>query len=492
MAVLALTSYYPVTRKQRPWGAAGAGPLTTLEALHNQWDRPEPARLAEIEALAGSPEPLMRAQALETLGRFGLASSLSVAIKRLEDPSKLVARAAAWAVRQIYNRRPEQSADPLIAALKSGSERQRWGASRVFAAHFSALARRDEFADPLLRLIDDKAPVVALHAVKASWQYWYWSPSAQVRGSIEDGVLAALKSMVHPWVERGLKESVYNLADENIRYLYNNWVPLLAKPEDRERVIQGRLTVEDRLATKFAAVLEKGPPLQAQRLLAGLSEFELRRGDVYDPKADRSTPFPAVYNRIGNDVETTVFFGSANDRMARAIAPYLKSEDAETRRLALLAAQVVRDVPFAQVSRLAGTLNGDREPLLAAIKASQPPPPKPAPGALSRASASGARPDDDYFRGYVEPILATRGKDGQACVHCHASHTLFNATLTTARNVVNLAEPEESLILQKPTSSAETEGVVNAGKMAHGGGVRFEKGSPEYNTILNWIRGTKP
>lgn len=492
MAVLALTSYYPIGRKNRPWGAAASEPITTLEALNNQWDRPEPARIAEIEALTGSGEPLLRAQALETLGRFGLTSSLPAAIKRLEDPSKLVARAAAWTVRQIYNRRPEAPADVLIGALKSGSERQRWGASRVFATHFSALARRDEFADPLIRLIDDKAPAVALHAVKASWQYWYWSPSSQARGRIEDGLLSALKNPVHPWVERGLKESVYNLADENIRYLYNNWVPLLAKPEDRERVIQGRLAIEDRLATKFAEVLEKGSPLQAQRLLAGISEFELRRGDVYDPKADRSTPFPAVYNRIGNDVETTVFFGPANDRIARAIGPYLKSEDAETRRLALLAAQVVRDVPFAQVSRLAGTPRGDREPLLAAIKASQPPAPKPAPGTRSRASASGARPDDDYFRGYVEPILSTRGKDGQACVHCHASHTLFNATLTTARNVINLADPEESLILQKPTSSAETEGVVNSGKMAHGGGVRFEKGSPEYNTILNWIRGTKP
>jgi len=113
------------------------------------------------------------------------------------------------------------------------------------------------------------------------------------------------------------------------------------------------------------------------------------------------------------------------------------------------------------------------------------------PGA-PRATATGARPDDDYFRGYVEPVLTTRGKDGQACVHCHASHTLFNATLTTARNVINLEDPEQSLILLKPISDAESEGTLGARKLAHGGGVRFEKGSPEYNTILNWIRGTKP
>jgi hypothetical protein len=228
-----------------------------------------------------------------------------------------------------------------------------------------------------------------------------------------------------------------------------------------------------------------------QWLLAGLAEFELRRGDVYDPTADRSTKFNGVYNRIGNDVEQIVFFGPANDKFAKALAPHLTSADPETRRLALLAGQLVRDAAFGEVSRLAGPAGPDREPILAAVKAAQPKPVARAAGG-PRARAGNARPDDDYFRGYVEPILTTRGKDGQACVHCHASHTLFNATLTTARNVINLDDPEASLILVKPTSSAETEGIVNAGKAAHGGGVRFEKGSPEYNTILNWIRGTKP
>jgi hypothetical protein len=160
------------------------------------------------------------------------------------------------------------------------------------------------------------------------------------------------------------------------------------------------------------------------------------------------------------------------------------------RRLALHAGHLLRDAGFAAVARLAGPPEPDRDPFLAAIRAAQP-----APAATAnrgRAAASTARPDDAYFRGYVEPILTERGKDGQACVHCHASHTLFNGTLATARNVIDPADPENSLILLKPTSSAESEGVVNAGNVAHGGGVRFEKGSPEYNTILNWIRGAKP
>ena len=98
-----------------------------------------------------------------------------------------------------------------------------------------------------------------------------------------------------------------------------------------------------------------------------------------------------------------------------------------------------------------------------------------------------AKLDEAYFRGYVQPILEKRGKDGQACVHCHASHTLFNATWATVANVVDADEPEKSLILVKPTSSSESEGITGANSVAHGGGVRWTKDSPEYTTILDWI-----
>ena len=102
-----------------------------------------------------------------------------------------------------------------------------------------------------------------------------------------------------------------------------------------------------------------------------------------------------------------------------------------------------------------------------------------------------ARLDEAYFRGYVQPILEKRGKDGYACVHCHATHTQFNGTYGTALNVVNPDQPEQSLILLKPTSSSESEGVVGANALAHGGGIRWPKDSPEYVTILDWIKGAK-
>jgi hypothetical protein len=102
-----------------------------------------------------------------------------------------------------------------------------------------------------------------------------------------------------------------------------------------------------------------------------------------------------------------------------------------------------------------------------------------------------SRPDEAYFRGYVQPILETRGKDGYACVHCHASHTIFNGTYSSVMNVVDLNDPEGSLLLRKPTSTADSEGTLGSKQLSHGGAVRWEKDSPEYRTILDWIKGAK-
>jgi hypothetical protein len=240
--------------------------------------------------------------------------------------------------------------------------------------------------------------------------------------------------------------------------------------------------VESRLAGKFAAILEHGSGAQKRTLLQSLTEFPLRRADVYDPEADLSRPAPPVYNRIGNDTEQIAFFGESAGLMARAITPLLDSPDAEMRRLAGQAALLVRDVRFPEVNRVAGPSDETVRNLTA----------KTAPPAARTAAAAPRaqkRLDEAYFRGYVEPILTTRGKDGYACVHCHSTHTLFDATWSTVRNVVDTANPENSLILRKPTSSSDSEGVVGSTTLSHGGGQRFTKDSPEYATILEWIRG---
>jgi hypothetical protein len=236
-------------------------------------------------------------------------------------------------------------------------------------------------------------------------------------------------------------------------------------------------------------------------LLRALNEFPLRRGDVYDLEADLNKTAPPVYNRIGNDIEQIVFFGGSAGRMARAISPLLDSPDPEMRRLAVESAMLIRETPFAAVKRLAGPTGADVQTVslklekmpeaVDVVHALKPPPPPAMAKTTNGAVTQKVKLDEAFFRGYVEPILEKRGKDGYACVHCHASHTLFNGTYGTALNVVDTANPENSLILRKPTSTSESEGVANSATLAHGGGVRFAKDSPDYAIILQWIKGAK-
>jgi hypothetical protein len=116
--------------------------------------------------------------------------------------------------------------------------------------------------------------------------------------------------------------------------------------------------------------------------------------------------------------------------------------------------------------------------------------------------------DYNFFVARVAPLLARRGADGNGCVNCHATHTIFrlvepdkqgrfsDAALRenyrSALKVVDLANPENSLILRKPTSDSSVEGVAGASRTAHGGGVRWHGASdPAYREVLEWINGAK-
>ena len=496
MAAIAISSYFPAKEHKTGWDTVqperlSSDPALVLEQLDGIWDPPSPALLADVKAAAASNNPLIRQAAVEALGRLADPAAMPVIAPLLGDSSKLVRRTAAWAVRQIYSRHTATPSAPLLAAL-AGSSRAQDGATRVFATHFSALALRSDLARALISTLNSADPLVRMQAARGLWQFWFWTPDDQVRNNIEDAFLAAIARPQHEWVDVNLRRGIYNIADENIRYLYNNWVPLMGRAEDRERAINGRLSIEKRLASKFARVLETGPDFQKRTLLAALTEFPLRRADVYDLKADLTKNVPPVYNRIGNDIEQIAFFGEAGERFARGLAPLLDSPDAEMRRLAGQAALLVRDVKFPDVNRLAGP-RGDRTTAVVAKGYHPPVPPPPAPGAPATAARRrpAARLDDNFFRGYVQPILERRGKDGYACVQCHATHTLFDGTLGTVKNVVDTENPENSLLLRKPVSSSETEGIAGSQTLAHGGGIRFDKNSPEYITILEWIKGAK-
>jgi len=115
--------------------------------------------------------------------------------------------------------------------------------------------------------------------------------------------------------------------------------------------------------------------------------------------------------------------------------------------------------------------------------------------------------DFRYFVTRIEPILARPGQDGKACVFCHASHVIFKLNPPNAEGkfsdqdsednykfamrVVDITNPDRSLILLKPTRPTDSAGNVGDYLATHNGGQRWHgnEASDEYRTILEWIRG---
>ncbi len=111
------------------------------------------------------------------------------------------------------------------------------------------------------------------------------------------------------------------------------------------------------------------------------------------------------------------------------------------------------------------------------------------------------------FRKKVNPLFYRTGEDQQACANCHGNHTILRiapvvpggddsieqlmVNYNSALKVVNLGEPEASLILRKPRSPHGAGGADPASPtgLTHVGGVRWESTeSPAFRAILDWIR----
>src|SRR4051812_17591650 len=138
-------------------------------------------------------------------------------------------------------------------------------------------------------------------------------------------------------------------------------------------------------------------------------------------------------------------------------------------------------------------------PAAAAPAKRKPAAPKKGPAAASAPKTPPApkvvAPEHPQFLRDIAPILDKQGCSIAACHGKFGGRGDFQLSLLTlapeddydpivygARGRrVNLEEPEQSLILRKPT-----------GQVQHAGGKRFEKGSLEYQTLLNWIKDGAP
>jgi HEAT repeat protein len=356
-ALMALSTLYPSPRP-RPDGWNGplgpqprtlraGSPATLIRDLEQIWDVPAADLQRAVIAQLGHEAPMVRYAACRSLGRVGDGSAIEGLSKCLGDESKVVRRAAADAMRLLGNRlngstRPGQTeaqrllVDRLRAALASPDDRTRRGATRVFAAHFRELSQELSLADAMLERLDDPDPVVAMQAIKGLWRWWYWRSDPGLRNRIEDRLIAGLAEPRHPWVRRNLIEALYIIGDDNIRYLDNNWIPSLARAEDRRRATDGQHATVNRLGDKFVGVLESGDRLQREGVLRAMSEFFER---------------PVLGGRIGNDLEPTLFHGETAARLAKSLTARMGDPDPTIRRLAIQALVTIRGDRSADLAR---------------------------------------------------------------------------------------------------------------------------------------------
>ena len=180
-------------------------------------------------------------------------------------------------MRQIYSRHEDHSgARRYWPRLSSTDARTRWGATRVFAHHFSALAHRGEMVE---------------RAREADWPIrsflCAWTPS-RVCGKPGSGTptqpfAAGSKTRSSPlWLSRSIPGSariwatLCTISLTRISVICTTTGFLCLAPEpDRERAIRGRLSIEAQLAEKIARVLEAGPDSQKKNVLAALGDLPL-------------------------------------------------------------------------------------------------------------------------------------------------------------------------------------------------------------------------
>ena len=364
-ALMSLSTLYPNPKTRLPgWnGPLGQEPVslrtdspgTLIRDLERIWDVPGVDIERKIIAQLGHESPLVRLAACRTLGRVGNETAITGMARCLGDESKVVRRAAAESLRLMGNRfngsrRPGETptqvqlVGELSKALRSPDDRTRRGATRVFAAHFRELSQETALVDPLLERCDDPDPVVAMQAIKGLWRWWYWRADPRLRTTIEDALIAGLAQPRHPWVRRNLIEALYIIGDDNIRYLYQNWIPSLAKAESRRRATDGQHDTVNRLGGKYLAALESGNRLQREGVLSAMSVFFER---------------PTLGGRIGNDLEPMIFYGDTVRKVAAALTTQLADSDPVIRRLALQALVTIRGNHSAELARAVTRRLGD-------------------------------------------------------------------------------------------------------------------------------------
>lgn len=530
-AVMALAEAFP--RPGAPlagWGNRDDRParlprtdslVHTLDDLENLWDvtpaeRPRFAR--SIEPLLEHPDAMVRAAASACLGRLGQPSSVAPLVSRLSDPSKIVWRSAAWALRRLGNRGIGR--DAVLAALESPDHATRRGAARIFAYQFYGMDDRPELARPFFDLTRDPDLLTRLQALRTLRQWFYRTADTAMCKRIVDTYLTRLAEPDAPVVRKSLSEGLYIMMDENLGGGVSLQKNIKELPEEaRPGILEARRAFErDVLLAPVLAALRSGNLLQRAGVLQAFD------GSFFKGRSYARQPEGMI--DVGNDREFGFLSNpSIGDREA-ALLPVLQAElPSESRRQAIQLAGFFRlpaesSNPTLRLALTKRSLDADESVRLAARKALD----EMGPGRSRRTKAPVANPSVavrdahrtpgagrrqpslETFRDKVNPLFYKAGEDGHSCAECHGTHTVLRLApadsvgpgedplainYTSALKVIDRDHPESSLILRKPLSphgQGDPDPDSPTG-LTHVGGPRWDSTEhPAYRAILDWIR----
>ncbi|HEY3939412.1 MAG TPA: HEAT repeat domain-containing protein [Bryobacteraceae bacterium] len=416
-AVMALSTLYPgpdqKPAKEKGWDDAFPPPVTKLATgdlplllsqLDRFWDLAPAPELAQIrEVLAHSKQPLAREAAARALGHMADPGAVAVLTASLGDPSKMVQRTSAWALRTILERRPKVSAEgraELSAALRSSDARVRWGATQLFNQHFKYVAGDAQLRASLIHDLDDPSAGVRLNAARGLWQWYYWSVDD---AAARDGILEALATRMNTesdaTTRRAIHESIYDVLDENTGYL-EAWVRSAATDQDQTRIREGYEGVVHDQAQVLARVLRSATPRGRAGILEALWDFHIRHYSLPELKKGQvSVALPAVFvkyvsgvpdlhlpgyeyppyrgtadfhydvhngfyqTRVGNDSDLIHFFKSSGPELEEALIDCLRGADSNEKINVLKAGSTLSgagDARFAKAA-LQLALDPDKE-----------------------------------------------------------------------------------------------------------------------------------
>ena len=339
--------------------------LATLQGLDRHWDRPFDDTAAAIRGLLDAKHVLVRYQAAVAVGRFADTSAIEPLARRLGDPSKIVQRAAAWALRQIASRKPDarkQSVAAIRRALRSENSRMRWGAARIFNQHFKFISEDWKLGRELVRMAwHEPVPAVQMQALQGLYQWWFWDRDIEHKKEIEIALVNGLGREAHPWVRRNFIEAYYNVMDDNVRYLYSSWIVRVKREQDRLVIKRGHRENMRAQAERFRKAALEGDELRRDGMLRSIYSHVLRQGSgdlsrlaFGDISGLNGAPVPetitgpwvngykwfAVYDpltsermgssvRAGNDKEPPPFYEDSAPFMNEALLATLSAESAD-------------------------------------------------------------------------------------------------------------------------------------------------------------------